>query len=167
MNSRRSLIIGLCFLAACSSSSNQEGPVLPIQPVLLPNEERPAGKPAPVIQIREIANIPAENMKILVSEYFAARGIQVADGDDPSGMLFETVAFETKGNGCREEAYSRAPLSCRTKFFFKIDPITPDASALFGRYTQSCDIAYEKQQHCAGSFGEQHLLNLASIIESN
>jgi hypothetical protein len=165
MKFSRHLIAALCLVAACSSK--KEGPILPIQPVLLPNVERPPKKPTPVIQIREVANISAENMKQLVSEYFHARGVQVADGDDPSGMLFETVSYETKGNGCEEEQYSRAPISCWTKFYFKIDPINEVASSLFGRYTQSCDVAHEKQQLCAGSFGEQHLLSLASIIESN
>ena len=138
---------------------------MPIQPAILPNVERTAKKPPAIFQIKEVANIPADNMRLLVGEYFYARGIQIADSTDESGLMFETVAYETKGNGCQEHAYSKAPIVCKTKFYFKIDPINEVASILYGKYVQQCDVAHDQEQICAGSFGEQHLLSLASIIE--
>lgn len=149
----------LClFLAMGCAGSSEKEPVMEKS-----NLERGPNVRIPITQIRQTLNLkPAETFQYA----FAAlqrKSVSISSIDEQEGII-ETDWINITDSLCGGHRPQQAPLACRARLSFKIEPLDVAASALNIRYKELCAVNEEVPLTCPDSTAERLMLSILDEI---
>jgi len=129
------------------------------------NLERGPNVRIPITQVRQTLNLkPAETFQYA----FAAlqrKNISVSSIDESNGVL-ETDWIDITDSLCGGHRPQQAPLQCRTRLSFKVEPFEGTASALHIRYKELCSVNEEIPLTCPDSSAERLMLTILNEVKA-
>lgn len=126
-------------------------------------ELKPLALPA-IVQVKQSLNLAAEESAEAIVSILKNNNISVVN-HDPNNNSFESDWIAHTDYACNGYRLNNAPLSCRTKLFFKISSINQNASSVNIMNKEVCNINEDVFIRCPNSKAEKMMFAVVDELK--